>query len=73
MRTVNLESIVFFAQTKLDGEEITLNKQTALFNKQSPSPKKNLHIIYSFLIEIKRNLCIAHCSEFADFLVRGAQ
>jgi hypothetical protein len=55
MRTVNLESIVFFAQTKLDGEEITLNKQTALFNKHPP-PKKNICIIYSLLIEIKRNL-----------------
>jgi hypothetical protein len=46
MRTVNLESIVFFAQTKLDGEEITLNKQTALFNKHPPPPKKNLHNLF---------------------------
>jgi hypothetical protein len=45
MRTVNLESIVFFAQTKLDGEEITLNKQTALFLTNNP-PKQNLHNLF---------------------------
>ncbi len=34
--TVNLESIVFFAQTKLDGEEITLNQQeNSVINQQT--------------------------------------